>query len=141
MDLNKECRSFSDVQVFQGRVQWGGLERAARLVLSAEGNCFPAQLDGSHQDFFCFQPLPWDFLWGRYNHLHTTSCQPCDSYIVPGLVCLQVNIFKLSLFPTEDGLGLTVKTRVPSFEGYFENGCVCRDRISFIMQINNAAPM
>lgn len=123
LGLSKVCRAFSDVlDAGQGSVGWAA--QAAGLVLSAEGKCCPAQLDGSHQDFFCFQPFPWDFLWGRYNHLHTASCQPCDSYIVPGLVCLQVSTFKLSLFPTEDGLGVTVKTRAPSFEGYFENGCV-----------------
>lgn len=96
------CAGPSVMLWMEGRVQWGGLERPARLVLSAEGNCCPAQLDGSHQDFFCSQPFPWDPLWGRYNHLHTASCQPCDSYIVPGLVCLQVCISQLSLFPTED---------------------------------------
>lgn len=113
----------------EGRVQWDGLDGAARLVLSAETNFCPAQLDGSHQDFFCFQPFPWDCLWGRYDHLHTTSCQPSDSHIVPRLVRLQVSVFKLSLFLTEDGLGATLKTRVPSLEGYFENGCVCRDKM------------
>lgn len=61
---------------------------------------------------------------GRYDLLHTISCQPFDSYIVPGLVCLQVRIFQLSLFLTEDCLEVTMKTELPFFEGYFENVCL-----------------
>lgn len=61
------------------------------------------------------------FSGGRYDLLHTISCQPCDSYIVPGLVCLQARIFRLSLFLTEDCLGVTMKTEVLILEGYFEN--------------------
>lgn len=80
---------------------------------------------------------------GRYD-LHTISCQTCDSYIVPGLVCLQVRIFKLSLFLTEDCLGVTRKTEVPFFEGYFKNNGVCGVRILCMMWIkceSLAAPM
>lgn len=106
-----------------GRIQCDRLDGVARLVLLAEGNCCPAQLDGSHQDFFRSQPSPWDFSVGRYDLLHTISCQPCDSYIVPGLVCLQVRVFQLSLFLTEDCLEVTMKTELPFFEGYFEIVC------------------
>lgn len=48
---------------------WGGQfhadrpARAARSTLSAEGNDCPAQLDGSHQDFFPSELFPWGFLW------------------------------------------------------------------------------
>lgn len=70
---------------------------------------------------------------GRYDLLHRISCQPCDSYIVPRRVCLQVRIFKLSLFLTEDCLGVTRKTEVPFFEGYFESVCVCRVRMLYMI--------
>lgn len=116
-----------------GGVQYDRLDGATRLVLSAEGNCCLAQLGGSHQDFFCSQPFPWDFLWGRYDLLHTISCQPCDSYIVPGLVCLQARIFKLGLFLTDNCLGVTRKKEVPFLGSYFENACVCRVRMLYMM--------
>lgn len=83
------------------------------------------------------------FSVGRYD-LHTISCQPCDSYIVPGLVCLQVRVFKLSLFPTEDCLGVMRKTEVPVFEGYFKNNCVCGVRMLYMLWIkweSRSAPM
>jgi len=73
------------------------------------------------------------FSVGRYDLLPAISCQPCDSYIVPGLVCLQVRIFKLSLFLAEDCLGVTMKTKYHFFEGYFENVCVCRVRLLCMM--------
>lgn len=83
--------------------------------------------------FLSFPAFPMGFSVGRYDLLHTISCQPCDSYIVPGLVCLQVRIFKLNLFLTEDCLGVTMRTEVPFLEDYFGNVCVCRVRMLYVM--------
>lgn len=61
-----------------------------------KSNGCPARLDGLHQGFLHSQLFPWDFLWGRYDILHTITCQACDSYIVPGLDCLQARNFESS---------------------------------------------
>lgn len=68
--------------------------------------------------FLSLWAFPMGFSVGRYD-LCTISYQPCDSYITPRLVHLQMGFSRL--LRSKDCLGVTVRTEIPFTEGHFEN--------------------
>lgn len=107
--LSKECRSLSDaLDRGQGSMGWaGGGCQVSRL---SRRQLLPCSAGRIPSGFLLFPAFPMGLSVGKVQSCPYNELSACDSYIVAGLVCLQVNIFKLSLFPTEDGLGVTVKT-------------------------------